>query len=70
MIEEERADYEYLGFCTFEAFDGRLDNNGQPAACRREAIARVWWNDYDKAWLACPAHFELVTDIRSDHVAR
>ena len=56
-------DYEYLGYCMFEGFDGKLGYDGQPQSCGMEAIARIWWDDYDKAWLACAKHFEMVTGV-------
>lgn len=44
--QQETADYERLGRCVF---------------CGEAAAYRVWWDDYDAAWLVCPVHFTVIT---------
>lgn len=52
-------DHEQLGRCVYP-----VASNGTPTYeddCGEAAAYRVWWDDYDAAWLVCPTHYAVMT---------
>ena len=51
-------DYEYLGRCEYGVYSPSI--SGDTTDCGEAAIAKIWWNDYNKAMLVCENHFNFI----------
>lgn len=53
------VDFEFLGECQYPVHEPRTN---KMVDCGEPAIAKVWWDDYSKAWLVCEKHLDKILE--------